>query len=117
MKNHNNEFWKELDNLVLRTKITIDRPKGTAHPKYPKYIYPVDYGYLEGTKSMDGHGIDIWVGTNIKKEIDSILCIVDGLKKDSEIKILYGCTDKEKELIYKIQNNNMMKAIIVNRHE
>lgn len=58
-----------MDNLVKQSKIVIDRPRGTAHPKYPNFIYKVDYGYLENTSSMDGGGIDVWVGTKEEKEI------------------------------------------------
>ena len=64
---------------------------------------------------MDGGDIDIWVGTAHPRIIDSILCTFDSLKKDSEIKILYGCNQKEKELIYKIQNSKYMKAVMVKR--
>lgn len=31
----NNDFWNLLDRLVENSEIVIDRPKGTAHPKYP----------------------------------------------------------------------------------
>jgi inorganic pyrophosphatase len=115
MDRHDGEFWLALDNLVAGAKIVIDRPRGSAHPRHPECVYPVDYGYLEGTASMDGGGIDLWVGTKEKKEIDAILCIVDGFKKDSEIKILLGCTDQEKESIYEFQNDRKMRAIMINR--
>ena len=64
---NNIEFWNALDNLVANSEIIIDRPKGTAHPKYPNFIYKVDYGYLKDTSSMDGAGIDVWVGSGEKK--------------------------------------------------
>ncbi len=38
------------------SEIVIDRPKETAHPKYPNFIYRVDYGYLKDTSSMDDTG-------------------------------------------------------------
>lgn len=50
----NDDFWKALDELVNNSEIVIDRPKGLAHPKYPDFIYQVDYGYLKNTSSMDG---------------------------------------------------------------
>ena len=50
----NSEFWNAIDSLVKESEIVIDRPKGTAHPKYPDLIYKVDYGYLKDTSSMDG---------------------------------------------------------------
>ena len=64
---HNVEFWNALDKLVNNSEIIIDRPKGTSHPKYPDFIYRVDYGYLKDTTSMDGAGIDVWVGSDEKR--------------------------------------------------
>ena len=114
MKN-NSEFWYALDDLVANSEIIIDRPKATAHPKYPNFIYRVDYGYLKDTKSMDGAGIDVWVGSGDKK-IDAIMCIVDLLKKDSEIKILIGCTEEEKAIVYETHNETQfMKGVLIRR--
>ena len=113
----NKEFWQVLDSLVLNSKIIIDRPTNTAHPKYPNFIYPLDYGYLENTSSMDGGGIDVWKGTNGDK-VDAIICIVDLIKKDSEIKILIGLSEEEKELVYRFHNETeFMKGIMVRRYE
>ena len=92
-------FWEGIDRLVEQSEIIIDRPKGSAHPRYPDYIYPLDYGYLKDTSSMDGGGIDVWVGSGERK-LDAIVCTVDLLKKDSEIKILIGCTEEEKTIVY-----------------
>ena len=111
----NTEFWAALDELVSDSEIVIDRPKGTAHPKYPDLMYIVDYGYLKNTSSMDGDGIDVWVGTAGTKG-DAILCIVDLMKKDSEIKILIGCTEEEKAAVYETHNRTeYMKGIMVRR--
>ena len=110
-----NEFWKYLDNLLSSHDIFIDRPRNSAHPKYPDMIYPVDYGYLIGTKSSDGEGIDVWLGSN-GDSIDAIICVVDILKKETETKILIGCTTEEKEMILKFHNQTSgMKGIMVER--
>lgn len=112
---HNIEFWNALDELVKNSEIIIDRPKGTSHPKYPDFIYRVDYGYLKDTTSMDGAGIDVWVGSGEKK-VDAIMCIVDLVKKDSEIKILVGCTDEEKMIVYETHNETpFMKGVLLRR--
>lgn len=109
------DFWGILDSLVRDSEIVIDRPKGTAHPKYPDLVYPVDYGYLKNTSSMDGEGIDVWVGSG-QKRIDAVICIADLVKRDSEIKILIGCTEEEKRLIYKTHNETpYMKGILIRR--
>ena len=111
----NNDFWDALEELVHSSEIVIDRPKGSAHPKFPDFIYRVDYGYLRDTSSMDGSGIDVWVGSEGKK-IDAIICIVDLMKRDSEIKILIGCTEEEKEIIYETHNESRyMKGILIRR--
>ena len=68
MNTFNNDFWRALDSLVDNSEIVIDRPKGTAHPKYPDFIYKVDYGYLKNTSSMDGAGIDVWIGSGQKED-------------------------------------------------
>jgi len=53
------EFWEFLEKLIASTSIVIDRPKGSCHPRFPDLKYPLDYEYLEGTRSMDGAGIDV----------------------------------------------------------
>lgn len=116
MNTYNTDFWRVLDKLAEQSKIVVDRPKGTVHPRFPNFIYKVDYGYLENTSSMDGAGIDVWVGTKESKGIDAVMCIVDLMKKDSEIKILIGCTEEEKEIIYKTHNETQyMKGILIRR--
>lgn len=115
MKQYNEDFWKLLDELVNNSEIIIDRPKGTAHPKYPNFIYKVDYGYLKNTFSMDNSGIDVWVGS-AGKTIDAVICTVDLMKKDSEIKILIGCTEEEKSIVYETHNETQfMKGILLRR--
>ena len=113
--NYTDAFWSAIDELVSSSEIVIDRPKGSAHPRYPGFIYKVDYGYLKDTSSMDGAGIDIWVGSGEKK-IDAVMCIVDWSKRDSEIKILMGCTEEEKLEVYKTHNETeYMKGILIRR--
>ena len=111
-----NDFWEALDRLLGESHIVIDRPKYSAHPKYPHCIYPVDYGYLSDTSSMDGSGIDLWLGSAELKIADAIICTVDLLKRDSEIKLLIGCTDAEKQRILEFHNDSeFMKGILIER--
>ena len=113
--NHNNSrFWEALEDILNNSSVVIDRPGGSAHPRFPKFIYPLDYGFLEGTSSMDGGGIDVWRGTGTNG-FDAILCVVDTIKKDSEIKILLNCTPEEKRKVLECQNTKMMKAMMINR--
>ena len=41
--------------------VTVDRPKGTSHPDYPEMVYPINYGYIEGTRGGDGEPIDAYI--------------------------------------------------------
>jgi inorganic pyrophosphatase len=109
------KFWTRLDELIATHKIVIDRPKGTAHPKYPDLIFPLDYGYLDGTSSMDGGGIDLWVGTAPHRKLTAIVCTVDTMKNDSEIKLLFGCTEEDYQTILKCHNGKYMSGILVRR--
>ena len=65
---YNEDFWKALDELVSNSEIVIDGLRGSAHPRFPNFIYKVDYGYLKDTASMDGAGIDVWGGSSEKKD-------------------------------------------------
>ena len=109
-------FWQALDKFVAESEIIIDRPKGSAHPRYPNFIYPLDYGYLKGTTAMDGGGIDVWLGSDTAGELDAIMCIVDLMKRDSEIKLLIGCTEDEKAQVYRVHNETeFMKGVLIRR--
>jgi len=108
-------FWSRLDELIKSSEIVIDRPKGTPHPKYPDLIFPLDYGYLKGTTGGDGDGIDIWMGSAAHRELTAIGCTVDTKKKDSEIKLIVGCTETEIKIIEKFYNGLYQSAIIIRR--
>lgn len=108
-------FWNSLDTLLESSEIVIDRPKGSRHPRFQDFVYPLDYGYLANTASMDGGGIDIWIGTREPKSLDAILCVVDMWKRDSEIKLLYGCTPKEQQMLYALNNEEGMHALLIQR--
>lgn len=110
------EFWAALDKLAETSPIVIDRAQGTSHPKYTDYIYPFDYGYLEGTASMDGEGIDVWLGSDPARKLTALLCTVDLVKRDSEIKLLLGCSEEEMQTILAFHNQSeLMRGMLVRR--
>jgi inorganic pyrophosphatase len=66
---------------------------------------------------MDGGGIDVYRGSDASGKIDAILCTIDLRKKDSEIKILIGCTRDEKKQILEFHNRNeYMKGLLIERY-
>jgi inorganic pyrophosphatase len=111
----NHDFWEYLQVLVDTSKIIIDRPKGSTHHRYGDNTYPVDYGYLEGTTSIDSGGVDIWVGSLGEKKVVGALCTVDLLKRDTELKIIYDCTTNEIQTIIEIINTDQMRAFFLNK--
>lgn len=113
-----NSFWEKLEQILSNSELVIDRPRGSAHPKYPLFIYPCDYGYLKNTSGGDGNEIDVWRGSKKEISLDGILCTVDILKKDTEIKLLVGCTDEEQKEIDKfINKSEQMAGVLIKRNE
>ncbi|MBZ0300794.1 MAG: inorganic pyrophosphatase [Anaerolineae bacterium] len=109
------EFWEAVDRLVASGAPVIDRPQGSAHPRYPDLIYPLDYGYLDGTTGGDGAGIDIWLGSGNLQQPTGVLCTVDLVKRDAEVKILLGCTPDEMEIIANFSGADRMGYVLVER--
>ncbi len=108
-------FWDKLDRLVADGTIRIDRPTGSAHPRYPSFIYPLDYGYLEGIASSDGNDLDVWIGSLPDRAVTAVLCTVDLVKRDAEVKILLGCTPDEARQIAAVHSTRAQAAILVER--
>jgi inorganic pyrophosphatase len=93
------DFWQIMSELAASHSIKLDRPRGSAHPRYPEMIYPLDYGFLENTRAGDGDGIDVWIGSESNKTLTGILCTFDTLKRDAEIKLLIGCNMEDVEIV------------------
>ena len=111
-------FWAALDRLMASSRLVIDRPKGTAHPRYPDMMYPIDYGYLADTTAMDGGSIDVWAGSDPARGLDAVMVTVDLVKRDAEIKLLIGCTEEEKQLVWRLHNDSeSMKGMLIRRPE
>ena len=47
--------------MYKTVKITVDRPKGSCHPRYPDLYYPVNYGYVDGVTAPDGEEQDVYI--------------------------------------------------------
>ncbi len=106
-------FWQALATLIQSSEIVIDRPRGSLHPRYPDFCYPLDYGYLQGTASGDGQGIDVWLGSDPARQLTGVIMTVDTLKRDAELKILLGCTPDEQQQILRIMNKGAQAGILL----
>ena len=110
-------YWDRLLKMVQEHEIVIDRPKGTNHPRYTHVIYPLDYGYLAGTTTIDGEGIDIFIGSENTNKIKGIICTIDTIKNDAEIKIMYNCSDRDIDTAIEFLNNEFMSAVFISNNE
>ncbi|HYP39248.1 MAG TPA: inorganic pyrophosphatase [Chloroflexia bacterium] len=111
------DFWHAFDEMVATSRIKIDRPRGSTHPRYPDFIYPLDYGYLEGATSSDEGGIDVWIGSVPHGRVTALACCIDLEKRDVELKILLGCTQEEAREILGIHNSGSQSAMLIERDE
>lgn len=112
------EFWERLDELVRTSSVVIDRPAGSRHPRYPEFMYPLDYGYLSETRAADGGGIDVWRGSLAAEDdvrVTAIVVNVDLVKRDTELKLLLNCTPDEACRIVATHNIGRQSAILIAR--
>ena len=75
---------KEFLNKIVT--VTMDRPMGSAHPKH-NFIYPVNYGYIEGVTSGDGEELDAYVlGEHkpLEKFTGRVIAIIHRLNEDDD---------------------------------
>lgn len=111
----NTRFWELADRLVAQSRITIDRPRGSTHPRYPESEYPLDYGYLDGTTTMDGGGIDLWRGSLLEQSVTGVIITIDVVKRDAELKLLVGCTAAEAELAMATHQAESQAGLLIMR--
>lgn len=58
----NELYWNRLKLLLGETvTVKVDRPLGSAHPKYPEMVYPLNYGYIESMRAPDGDCQDAYI--------------------------------------------------------
>lgn len=95
--------WAAWEALLDRRGVTLDRPRGTAHPRYPEILYPIDYGFLPGTVGTDGEPVDVFVGTG-RTGLVALALTTDYRRGDREAKLLYRCTPAEVYLVHGFLN-------------
>ncbi len=89
--------WSGWEALIEENGLTIDRPRGIQHPDFPEIIYPMDYGYVNGTLAGDGREVDAFVGTAASGLVGLVGLILtcDHRRGKREAKLLYRCTPRE----------------------
>lgn len=88
-------------------KVIIDRPLGSRHPKYPDTVYPVNYGYIEGTIAPDGEEQDAYVlgvNTALKEFTGKVIATIHR-NDDTEDKLVIapdGVNFSEEEIMKQV---------------
>lgn len=108
-------FWEQMDDLVASWPIIIDRAQGTPHPRFASFIMPLDYGYLEGTSAADGGGIDCWCGSLPRTHVSGVMVSIDMAKRDTEIKLMIGCTHDEMISAWETFRNEPQGSLLIER--
>lgn len=88
--------------------VTVDRPLGSAHPRKPKILYPVNYGYVAGVPADDGAWQDAYVlgiDTPVRSYTGRVVAVVHRLDdtEDKWIVAPEGVRLTEKEIWEKIK--------------
>jgi len=110
-------FWEYADSLIASCAMIVERPRGSAHPRYGDSIYPLDYGCLRGSRSSDMAELDVWLGSIPRDKVQGILCCVDLAKGDAEFKLLIGCSPTEIEAALEFCNRGTMRSLLVLRSQ
>ncbi|RMF54284.1 MAG: hypothetical protein D6746_14540 [Bacteroidetes bacterium] len=114
---HRRFHWSAWEALIRCQGYTLDRPRRASHPRYPEIIYPIDYGYINGTLGTDGEAIDLFVGT-VDLGLVGLLLTHDYRRHDRECKLLYNCSPEEIYLVNGFINfdRTLMEGWLVLRH-
>ncbi|HET9111533.1 MAG TPA: inorganic diphosphatase [Ktedonobacterales bacterium] len=106
--------WDTWERLLRERVVIVDRPRGSAHPRYPDMIYPLDYGYIPGTIGGDGAEVDVFVGSG-DTGLTAALITYDQGKGDRELKLLWNATEVEIRAALDFLNRDAMRAMLRRR--
>lgn len=109
--------WPRWERVIDQRGVTIERPRGARHPDHASIIYPIDYGYVNGTLATDERELDVFVGTASTGLVGAIGAI-DYRKGDTELKLIYNCGPTEVYLVNGFINfdRNLMEGVLLLRH-
>ncbi len=97
------EFRDVIGSVV---NVTVDRPLGSRHPRFPDMVYRVNYGFVEGVLGGDGEWQDAYI-LGVCEPVSAfvgVVCAIIRRRDDSEVKWVVapeGMTVCEEEIISK----------------
>ncbi|WP_103028077.1 inorganic diphosphatase [Salinibacter altiplanensis] len=110
--------WTTWARCIETHGLTVERPRTTAHPEHPSIVYPLDYGYVNGTRGGDGDALDVFVGQGTTGLVGALLT-TDHRQRDREAKLLYDCTPTEVYTAHGFINydRTLLEGVLVLRRE
>lgn len=87
----------------MTVKVQVDRPLGSAHPKFPDLIYPVNYGYVPGILAGDGEEQDAYIlgptepVTEFTGRVIAVICREDDAE-DKWVVAAEGCAYTKEQI-------------------
>jgi len=108
--------WDAWQNIIETHGITNERPRHSRHPLFHDIIYPLDYGYINGTVGPDGDEVDVFTGST-PNGLVALIAADDLRRADRDIKLLYNCSPEEIYLANGFINFNpaLMQGVLIMR--
>lgn len=108
--------WETWEHIIETQGVTTERARRSIHPTLPEIIYPIDYGYVNGTVGPDGVEVDIFIGT-ARTGLAALILTDDYRRADREVKLLYHCSPEEIYLVNGFINYNpdFMQGVLAMR--
>lgn len=109
--------WEQWEGMIRLKGITIERASGTPHPDHPDIVYPINYGFVNGTDTVDGAEMDVFKGTADNGLVAAIFT-EDRRKGDLEAKLIVDCSPREIYVVNGFINfaPDLMQGRLLMRH-
>ncbi|MFP3385651.1 inorganic diphosphatase [Tritonibacter sp. SIMBA_163] len=92
------------DLIGRRLHVMIDRPMGTAHPRFPQTTYPLNYGFVPEIFAGDGYEVDAYIvgeTTPVEACTGKCLAVVERLDDDeNKLIVSTGPTELAADKLY-----------------
>ncbi len=118
MKNYENNafFWQKVDTLYLSGTRKVFKKKGEVHDTFKNLVYPLDYARIEDMKSVSGHGVAVYLGSENRNKVSALVVAADILEKELDVKVLAGCTEEEiEEVLRYLNQTDFQKTVLIKR--
>lgn len=118
MKDYENNayFWQKVDSLYLSGSRKLYKKKGEVHDTYKNLVYPLDYARMEDMKSVTGHGVAVYLGSENRNKVSGLIIAADILEKELDVKVCAGCTEEEMvEVLRYLNQTEFQKTVLIKR--